>query len=362
LGLLAAATALVLAAAAIGATAGNALARRSTTSAISPTSSVVTPAPGGVTSVNDAAIAAKINPGVVDVSTVLGYQNGAAAGTGMVISSSGEVLTNHHVVAGATKITVRVNGTGPSYPATVVGIDPTDDVALLQVQGVSNLKTVPLGDSGKVTVGDRVVAIGNALGREGPPSVTDGTVTDLNQSITASDVGGGNAENLTGLIQTDAPLQPGDSGGPLVDASAQVIGMNTAASAGTRFSSGSSVGFAIPINHALAIAAQIRAGQASATVHIGASPFLGVQIAAAGAGSGSGAAVAGVEAGTPAASAGLAAGARIVSVDGHTVTSPSDLTAQIGPHHPGDTITVGWVDQNGRNHTAAVKLAIGPVA
>jgi S1-C subfamily serine protease len=316
-----------------------------------------------VASVDDAAIAAKIDPGVVDISTVLGYQNGAAAGTGMVISSTGEVLTNHHVVAGATKITVQVNGQGPSYPATVVGTDAADDVAVLQVQGVSGWTTVPLGDSSKVTVGDRVVAIGNALGRGGPPSVVDGSVTALNQSITASDQGGGNAENLTGLIQTDAPLQPGDSGGPLVNASAQVIGMDTAASAGTRFSAAAGESFAIPIDHALAVAAQITAGQASATVHIGPSPFLGVSIQPASSAAGtSGAAVAGVQGGTPAASAGLAAGDTIVSVDGHPVTSPSDLTAQLSAHHPGDTVKVGWVDQNGANHSATVKLATGPVA
>jgi S1-C subfamily serine protease len=318
-------------------------------------------ASAGVASVDDAAIAAKIDPGVVDVATVLGYQNGAAAGTGMVISSTGEILTNHHVVAGATKITVQVNGQGTIYPATVVGTDPTDDVAVLQVQGVSGWKTVPLGNSSTVAVGDRVVAIGNALGRGGTPAVVDGSVQALNQSITASDEGGGNAENLTGLVQTDAPLQPGDSGGPLVNASGQVIGMDTAASAGTRFSSAAGQAFAIPIDHALAVAAQIKAGQASATVHIGPSPFLGVSIQP-GAGSTSGAAVAGVESGTPAASAGLAAGDTIVSVDGHAVTSPSDLTALISPHHPGDTIKVGWVDQSGASHSATVKLATGPVA
>jgi S1-C subfamily serine protease len=280
----------------------------------------------------------------------------------MVISSSGEVLTNHHVVAGATKVSVKINGVGPSYTATVVGTDATDDVAVLQIQGVSNLKTVPVGDSDKVAVGDTVVALGNALGRQGAPSVTDGSVTALNQSITASDQGGGDAENLTGLIQTDAPLQPGDSGGPLANAGGQVIGMDTAASADTRFSSASGQSFAVPINKALAIAAEIKAGQASATVHIGASPFLGVQIQPGTASGSAGAAVAGVEPGTPAESAGLAAGDTIVSVDGHAVTSPADLSAQIGPHHPGDSVTVGWVDQSGRSHSATVKLATGPVA
>ncbi|HLY81658.1 MAG TPA: trypsin-like peptidase domain-containing protein [Acidimicrobiales bacterium] len=327
----------------------------------------------GSPSADEAAIAAKVDPGVVDINTTLGYQNAAAAGTGMVITSSGEVLTNNHVVDGATKITVRINGTGPSYTATVLGTDPTDDVALLQIHGVSGLKTVPLGDSSKVSAGAAVVAIGNALGLQGPPSVSSGTITALDQSVTASDTGGSNAENLTGLLQTDAPLQPGDSGGPLVDTSGQVIGMDTAASVGTRFSSMSNVAFAIPINHALAIAKQIEAGQASAAVHIGPSPMLGVQIQSSGgtqggfgsfgrpaASAGSGAVVAGVATGTPAASAGVVAGDTIVSFDGKTVSSASDLSQAIASHHPGDTVQLGWADQSGQRHTATVKLATGP--
>ncbi|HLY82660.1 MAG TPA: PDZ domain-containing protein, partial [Acidimicrobiales bacterium] len=215
--------------------------------------------------------------------------------------------------------------------------------------------------------------IGNALGLQGPPSVSSGTITALDQSVTASDTGGSNAENLTGLLQTDAPLQPGDSGGPLVDASGQVIGMDTAASVGTRFSSVSNVAFAIPINHALAIAKQIEAGQASSAVHIGPSPMLGVQIQSSagtqggfgsfggsGASAGSGAVVAGVATGTPAASAGVVAGDTIVSFDGKTVSSASDLSQAIASHHPGDSVQLGWVDQSGQRHNATVKLATGP--
>jgi S1-C subfamily serine protease len=407
-GIIAAGLALALGSASVGAGVGAILANRTTGS--SPASSSALPVPSGGTgagtgrgsiggtgssgngangssagggssggsatgtpSASETAIAAKVDPGVVDINTTLGYQNAAAAGTGMVITSSGEVLTNNHVIDGATKITVRINGTGPSYTATVLGTDPTDDVALLQIHGVSGLKTVPLGDSSKVSAGAAVVAIGNALGLQGPPSVSSGTITALDQSVTASDSGGSNAENLTGLLQTDAPLQPGDSGGPLADASGQVIGMDTAASVGTRFSSVSNVAFAIPINHALAIAKQIEAGQASVTVHIGPSPMLGVQIQSSGGtqrgfgsfggpavSAGSGAVVAGVAGGTPAASAGVVAGDTIVSFDGKTVSSASDLSQAIASRHPGDSVQLGWVDQSGQHHTATVRLATGP--
>jgi len=324
---------------------------------------------GSATSSSAAALATKIDPGIVDINTELGYQNGAAAGTGMVISSSGVVLTNNHVVDGATKIQVQISGTGPTYTAKVVGTDPTDDVAVLQIEGASGLKTVPLGDSSKVTAGDAVVAIGNALGRGGTPAVSAGSITAVDQSITASDQGGANAERLSGLLQIDATLQPGDSGGPLVSAAGKVIGMDTAASGGTRFSSESNVGFAIPINQALSIASDIEAGKSSSKIHLGASPFLGVEIATssssgafggAGSSSGRGAVVAGVVSGGPAAKAGITTGDTIVSLDGQSVTAPSDLSTLIANHHPGDSVRVGWVDSSGQQHTGSVTLATGP--
>jgi S1-C subfamily serine protease len=302
---------------------------------------------------------------VVDVNTTLGLENGAAAGTGMIIAASGEVLTNNHVVDGATKITVQIDGSGPTYSAKVLGTDATDDVALLQIQGASGLTTVNLGDSSKVALGDRVVATGNALGLQGPPSVVDGTITALDQSITASDVGGGNAEQLSGLLETDAPLRPGDSGGPLINTSAQVIGMDTAAAGGGRSRNAESAAFAIPINAAMAVAHQIEAGRASATIHIGDAAFLGVGIAAAGASGGSapatpGAVIASVEPNTPAQSLGLAVGDTIISVDGTAVNTPSDLTKQISDLHPGDLAKIGWVDKSGKGHSGTVRLTVGP--
>jgi S1-C subfamily serine protease len=360
-------------AAAIGAGVGAALAHR-TSPTTAPSSFAVLPPSSSTANGNGngdaASIAALVTPGVVDVNTTLGFQNGAAAGTGMVITSSGEVLTNNHVVDGATKVTVQIAGTGPTYTAKVLGTDAADDVALLQIEGASGLKTVKLGDSSRVAVGNQVVAIGNALGLPGPPSVTEGSITGVDQSITASDAGGANSENLTGLLQMDAPLRPGDSGGPLVNTSSQVIGMDTAAAGGRRSTSGSSVAFAIPINSAMAVAHEIEAGHATGTIHIGPAALLGVEIETAsangsggtGGGTATGAVVEGVTPNTPAQSAGLTAGDTITSMDGKSITSASDLTQVISSHHPGDSVKVTWTDQAGKSHSATVRLATGPAA
>jgi S1-C subfamily serine protease len=298
--------------------------------------------------------------GVVDITTKLGNQQGAAAGTGMVLTPSGEVLTNNHVIQGASAISVTDVGDHRSYSATVVGYDRTSDVAVLQLQGASNLRTVSLGDSSTVAVGDQVTAIGNAGGVGGTPSHTSGRVTALDQSITASDDTGANTQRLTGLIQVTADLRPGDSGGPLVDRSGKVIGMNTAGAQANR--SSRTTGFAIPINTAVGISKQIEAGQASPTIHIGQTGFLGVRIASGAAGADSGAAVVGVEPGSPAAQVGLAAGDVIVSVDGRTVDSPAMLESVLSAHHPGDRVTVQWTDRYGQQRSGFAQLVAGPPA
>ena len=223
------------------------------------------------------------------------------------------MLTNNHVINGATSVKVRDVGNGRTYPAKVVGYSATKDVAVLQLQGASGLTTATLGDSSQVRVGDKVVAIGNALGRNGTPSVATGRVTGLGRAITAGDEGSGTSEQLTGLIQSNAPIQPGDSGGPLTNTHGQVIGIDTAGSSGsTQLSSASSAtqAFTIPINEALNFAHQIEAGTGSATVHIGSTAFLGIEVASGsqvpGTPASAGAQIAGVTQGSAAAAAGLA--------------------------------------------------------
>src|SRR5580700_2777477 len=215
-------------------------------------------------------IASRVDPGLVDVVSTDGDQGATSAGTGIVLSSNGEVLTNNHVIEGATSIKVTDVGNGKTYTAKVVGYDASQDVAVIQLKGASGLTIASLGDSSSVQAGDTVVALGNAEGKGGTPSVATGTVTALNQSINASDELSGAVEQLTGLIETNANIQPGDSGGSLVNAYGQVIGMDTAASTGTQLQSQSGQAaeqaYAIPINEATSIAQQIEAGSASAKV------------------------------------------------------------------------------------------------
>ena len=223
------------------------------------------------------AIAAKISPDLVDINTNLSYQDEQAAGTGIVLTSSGEVLTNNHVIDGATSISVTDIGNGQTYKANVVGYDRTGDVAVVQLVGASGLQTAPI-DSSTPAVGEGVVGVGNAGGTGGTPSSAGGSVDALDQSITASDSGGGNSENLTGLIEMNCDIQPGDSGGSLVNASGQVVGMDTAASTGSGQDGATSQAYAIPISTALGIARNIEAGRADSTIHIGATGFLGIQV------------------------------------------------------------------------------------
>ena len=315
---------------------------------------------GSTTSVLDtAAIAAAVTPSTVDITTSLGAGNGSAAGTGILLTSDGEVLTNRHVIEGAFSISAQVGGTGKTYTATVLGSDATHDVALIQLKGASGLTAART--SSNVSVGDSVVAIGNALGRSGPPAVVTGTVQALDQSITVSDPSTGADVPMSGLIQTDAPLQPGDSGGPLINDHGEVIGIDTAASGGRRFRSTGSEGFAIPIETARSIAHQIESKQSSSTVQIGAPAFLGVEVTNVADGSG-GAAIGNVESGTPAASVGLQAGDTIVQFDGATVASAESLGPLIRKHKPGDRVTVVWLDSAGKRHSAVVRLATGPAA
>lgn len=207
-------------------------------------------------SLDVAQVVAKVEPAVVSIqaSTNQGFMSGTSAGSGMILTSDGEVLTNAHVVSGASSITVTLNGQSRPRTASLVGIDTNNDLALLKIDGASNLPTVSLGKSSDVRVGDDVVAIGNALALEGGPTVTEGIISALNRSL-----GAGSGE-MPGLIQTDAPISSGNSGGPLVNASGQVIGINTAVAASSQGTTASNIGFAIPIDKAMTIVDQLRAG------------------------------------------------------------------------------------------------------
>ncbi len=304
-------------------------------------------------------IAAKVDPGVVDVTSRLGFDGGEAAGTGVVLDGSGDVLTNNHVIEGATGITVTDVGNGQTYTANVVGTDKTQDIAVVKLEGASGLRTVTIGNSSTLAVGATVTAIGNAGGAGGTPSVASGHVTDLHQAITASDQSDNSSEQLSGLIQTDAALKPGDSGGPLVDAKGVVMGIDTAASGGFQFQSGAE-GFAIPINQAISIAHEILAGEASGTVHIGAAALIGVLVE--NDGLDTGAHVVTVEPSSPAEAAGLVPGDVIDSLAGQSVASATALTTLMERRHPGQKVDLGWIDTSGRQQHVTITLATGPNA
>jgi S1-C subfamily serine protease len=293
--------------------------------------------------------------GVIVVETKLGFESAAAAGTGIVLPAGG-ILTNNHVIRGATFVQVHVPNTGRRFVARVVGYSPGADVAVLSVRGGQVLHVAPLGRSAALRIGDPVRAVGNA-GGTGSLTTTTGAVIGLGKKITASDDQGA-SEQLSGLIETSAPLRPGDSGGPLEDALGRVVGVDTAASHGFVFSSSAGRGFAIPIDRALAVARQIEAGHSSATVHIGPTAFLGVQVArSAGV---SGGLVEAVVGGSPAARAGLGPGDVIVSLAGRPVASPNALVSVLLRLVPGRTVQMRWRDRAGTARRGAITPVSGP--
>jgi S1-C subfamily serine protease len=342
---------------------------------------------------NDEAVYQAVEPGVVDVNANLQFLQEAAKGTGFVIdAAAGLILTNNHVIDGATSVTVTPVTSGRSYPARIVGYDSADDVALLQVRGVPRLKAVRIGSSAAVRVGTPVLAIGNEGGQGGSPTVAPGVISNLDRTVVATDQTSGLNETLHGMMQTSADIRPGDSGGPLAGADGRVIGIDTAAGGNTNYS-----GYAIPIDQAMPIARQIEAGRQEARIQIGLPAFLGVLLpdssstsprgqarqelhqtgSVRGSGSGctsddttstpasiapaeTGALIDGVLCGTPAAQAGLFAGDVITSAGGHAVTSPRSLTAIISGFRPGSQVALAWIAPDGSLHTAVVTLAAGP--
>ncbi|MEU4452490.1 trypsin-like peptidase domain-containing protein [Nocardioides sp. NPDC023903] len=289
--------------------------------------------------------------GVVLINTAVGYGSGQGAGTGLTITGDGIVVTNHHVVEGATSITVTDPSTGETYAATVLGYDDVHDVAVLQLEDASGLSTVAT-DRDAAAQGEEVTAVGNAEG-QGSLSAAGGTVTDPSTAITVNNEDG-TASDLSDLIQTDADVVSGDSGGALLDQDGEVIGMNVAATSGSAEISG----YAIPIDTVLDIAAQILAGEESGDVEIGGSAAaLGVQVDTT-----RSTLVVGVVEDGAAEAGGITEGSTITSVGGTAVASIDDITSVLGDHEPGDEISVSWTDAAGEAHTVTVTLGEGPVA
>jgi S1-C subfamily serine protease len=289
--------------------------------------------------------------------------SGQAAGTGEIITSNGEILTNNHVVDRSTSIEVTIAGRSQTYAAHVIGVDPSADIALIQIDGsISGLPTVSFGSSSSVKVGDPIVALGNALGQGGTPDVSQGSITALDQTITASE-SGSKSEQLTGMLQSDATIYPGDSGGPLVNSSGQVVGMITAGDVQGFRSSASTVNYAIPSDTILSVVNQIRSGQLTSQIIYGQTGYIGVSVQNFDANAAaqlnltvsSGALVAGVVSGAPAASAGITKYSVITSVGGTQITNLDDLSNALLAHKPGDRVSITWVNQSG-THTATVTL------
>jgi S1-C subfamily serine protease len=357
----------------------------------------------GSSGLNEAAVEQKVKPGLVDITSTLKYESETAEGTGMIWSASGLVLTNNHVIDGATKVVASLVDDGQTYPAQVVGYDAKDDVAVLKLIGAPRLATVSFGNSSQVQVGAAVLALGDAEGKGGV-TPAPGDISALNRSIQASDEGSGTTEDLNDMLQTDAEIQQGDSGGALADSAGQVIGMITAANTASAGQPGGTMGFAIPINRALSIARSIAGRQSISGVYIGVPGFLGVEVAQSnspnprqqaederrsGSAQGGakrvargvqgcvadgeepgvpskiapahvGALILGVLCGTAAQARGLAPGDVITSVDGQAVTTPGSLTAITAQYHAGAVVRVGWEGPGGARHTTSIRLGTGP--
>jgi S1-C subfamily serine protease len=295
-------------------------------------------------------VRARPNVGIVDIYTTLGYQDGLAAGTGMIVSRSGEVLTNNHVISGATRFKVVDVTTHRRYTATVVGYSVSRDIAVLQLAHASGLRTVKRGGAIPLHLGMRVVARGNAQGRGGPPKTARGRIIALHQQIVAADVTG-DPETLNNVIATNAPVVPGYSGGPLENSQNRVIGIVTAGS-----TSGVHRGFAIPLTQALALARRIESGKSNAIVHVGPTAFLGVRLD----NTSSEAKVYSVVPGKPADQTGLANGDIITSLNGTTISSSADLRQTVLQLVPGKTVSIHWTDTNGVDQTGTITPISGP--
>ncbi len=323
-----------------------------------------TPIPAPRAPLDQSVLLSQVVPGLVDINTTLSYQGAVGAGTGILLSPDGEVLTNNHVIEGATDITAVSLANSRTYPVDVIGFDRASDIALVRLRGATGLPTAILGTSSTLAVGDPIAAIGNSNGSSAPPSYAPGTVTEIGASVRASDESGGGARELYDLIRVAAEIRPGDSGGPLVNSAGQVVGVNVAATLTYRMGGVTGgEGFAIPIDRALGIANQIRSGVISDSIHLGDTAFIGVGIADSSPMSRgpAGAVVRQVLPGTPAGQIGLFSGDVITAVDGIPINSAEDLSNVMDQRRPGDIIMLTWIDRAGIPRSAPLVLAKGPV-
>lgn len=322
------------------------------------------PANAAPSTLDQSAVLGQVVPGLVDINTNLSYQGALGSGTGIVIDPNGDVLTNNHVIEGATEITAFSLANSRTYDVDVIGFDRASDIALVHLRGAEALPTAALGTSSSLAVGDPIAAVGNSDGTVGNPSYAPGSVTQLGASVRASDEAGGGARQLDDLIRVAADIRPGDSGGPLVNGAGQVVGVTVAATL-TYGMSGvhGGEGFAIPIDRAMMIANQIRAGMPAPSIHLGDTAFIGVAIADAAPfrGGPPGAVIRQVLPGTPARAAGLVSGDVITAVDGFPVGAAADLSNIMDQRRPGDTIVLTWIDRGGNTRSAPVVVAKGPV-
>ncbi len=308
------------------------------------------------------AVADRVRPGVVFVGIEANVRNFSQPvpvgnGSGVIIDPQGHILTNNHVVESAQALQVTLPD-GRSFKANVVGTDPSTDLAVIQIQG-SNLPVIPLGDSSKLQVGDWVIAIGNALGLEGGPTVTGGVVSALNRTIDEE-----NGASIYGLIQTDAAINPGNSGGPLVNLNGEVVGINTAVPGAT--SQGYQpygIGFAISINEAKPIIQQLIQNAHLTRPYLGISavtvtPAIAAQL---GVIAEQGVVIADVASSSPAAQAGLQQGDVITAIDGKPIKDEASLRQAIQSHQAGDTIQL-TILRNGRQMKVSAKLAQAPTS
>jgi len=298
------------------------------------------------TRVNVAEVADYVAPSVVTISADV--NGGTSLGTGVIISTDGEILTNAHVVENATEIRVRLAGETEPRRVSLLAADRGNDLALLRMSG-DGFEAATFADPGSIRLGDEVVAIGFALGLDGEPSVTLGIVSALNRSIGQSDV------FLDGLIQTDAAISSGNSGGPLVNAAGEVVGINTAVARDTSTTSATNVSFAISVTEALPIVEALRA-QADGALRREAYFGVGLEDRRDG---GQGVIVTGVEADTPAAAAGVVGGDLIVAVDGSTTDGSAGVIDAIRDREAGDTIDITLV-RDGESIEVTVELIERP--